>query len=223
MTITYHPELIQGSDEWIAARRGLITAGSMDLILTPTLKGANNEKERTHLYELLAQRVTDYTEPQYVSDDMLRGLDDEVYAKQLYAEKYAPTVDTGLVTNDALGFLIGFSPDALVGDDGFLEIKSRRQKWQAQTIVEDEVPAEYMLQIQTGLLVTGRKWCDFISYCGGMHMFVKRVEPLPEYQTAIKVASTGFEIRLQTALKTYAEKIKPLFPTERRIQEDIIA
>lgn len=223
MTITYHPELIQGSDEWIAARRGLITAGSMDLILTPTLKIANNEKERTHLYELLAQRVTGYTEPSYISDDMLRGLDDEVYARALYAEKYAPITETGLVTNDALGFVVGFSPDALVGDDGFIECKSRRQKWQAQTIVEDEVPSEFMLQIQTGLLVTERKWCDFISYCGGMPMFVKRVEPIPEYQAAIKLAATGFEVRLRTAMKVYAEKIKVLYPTERRIQEDIIA
>lgn len=223
MAITYHPELVQGSDEWIDARRGLITAGSMDLILTPTLKMASNEKERTHLYELLAQRETGYTEPSYISDDMLRGLDDEVYAKSLYAEKYAPVVDTGLVTNDALGFLIGFSPDGLVGDDGFLEIKSRRQKWQAQTIVDDEVPSEFMLQIQTGIFVTGRSWCDFISYCGGMPMFVKRTFALPEYQTAIKTAATQFEIRLQTAQKLYREKIKALYPTERRIQEDIIA
>lgn len=223
MTITYHPELVQGSDEWIDARRGLITAGSMDLVLTPTLKIASNEKERSHLYELLAQRVTGYTEPSYISDDMLRGLDDEVYAKALYAEKYHPVVDTGLVTNDALGFLIGFSPDGLVGDDGLVEIKSRRQKWQAQTIVEDEVPTEYMLQIQTGLFVTGRPWCDFISYCGGMHMFVKRVYPLPDHQTAIKTAATAFEIRLRTAEKVYREKIKALYPTERRIQEDIIA
>lgn len=223
MTIIYHPELIQGSDEWIDARRGLITAGSMDLILTPTLKDASNEKERTHLYELLAQRETGYTEPSYISDDMLRGLDDEVYAKSLYAEKYAPVVDTGLVTNDALGFLVGFSPDGLIGEDGFLEIKSRRQKWQAQTIVEDECPVEYMLQIQTGLLVTGRAWCDFISYCGGMPMFVKRVQPIKEYQDAIRRAATAFEIRLQKAQATYREKIKALHPTERRIQEDIIA
>lgn len=223
MTITYHPELVQGSDEWIDARRGLITAGSMDLVLTPTLKVASNEKERSHLYELLAQRVTGYTEPSYISDDMLRGLDDEVYARALYAEKYAPLVEVGLVTNDALGFPIGFSPDGMVGDDGFVEIKSRRQKWQAQTIVEDEVPTEYMLQIQTGLFVTNRVWCDFISYCGGMPMFVKRVFALPEYQTAIKTAATAFEVRLRTAEKVYREKIKALYPTERRIQEDIIA
>ena len=35
MTITYHPELIQGSDEWHAARCGLLTASEMKLIVTP--------------------------------------------------------------------------------------------------------------------------------------------------------------------------------------------
>lgn len=221
MTITYHPELIQGSDEWIAARRGIITAGSMDLILTPTLKVTSNEKERTHLYELLAQRVTGYTEPQYIGDDMLRGLEDEVYAKALYSEKYAPVMDTGLVTNDALGFVVGYSPDGLVGDDGLIEIKSRRQKYQVQTILDDEVPVEYMLQIQTGLFVTGRAWLDFISYCGGLPMFVKRVFPIPEYHDAIREAATKFELRLRDAERKYRALADKFHPTERRIEQEI--
>jgi len=70
--ITYYPELIQGSEEWHALRCGLLTASEMKLIITPTLKVASNEKERAHLYELLAQRITKYVVPTYVSDDMLR-------------------------------------------------------------------------------------------------------------------------------------------------------
>src|SRR3546814_6407235 len=71
-------DLIQGSEEWLQARCGLLTASEMKLIVTPTLKAANNDKTRTHLYELLAQRVTGYVEPHYISDDMLRGMDDEI-------------------------------------------------------------------------------------------------------------------------------------------------
>lgn len=223
MTITYHPELIQGSQEWIDARCGMITAGSMDLILTPTLKMASNDKERQHLYELLAQRVNRYVEPQYIGDDMLRGLEDEVYAKALYAEKFAPVTDTGLVTNDRWGFTIGFSPDALVGKDGLIEIKSRRQKYQAQTILDGICPAEYMLQVQTGLLVTDRTWCDFISYSGGMPMFVVRVFNDETIQNAIVTAATAFAGRLATAEANYRKAIVGLYPTERRIHEDIIA
>lgn len=223
MAIVYHPELIQGSDEWLEARRGMITAGSMNLVLTPTLKIANNEKERTHLYELVAQRVTGYVEPSYIGDDMLRGLEDEVYAKALYAEKYAPITDYGMITNDKFGFVLGFSPDGMVGDDGMIECKSRRQKWQAQTIIENELPTDYRLQIQTGMLIAERQWCDFISYCGGMPMFVLRIYPDPVVQAAIREAATGFEMRIRSAQKVYEERAKGFHMTERRIHEDIIA
>lgn len=223
MAITYHPELIQGSDEWIEARRGIITASTLDLILTPTLKVASNDKERQHLYELLAQRVTGYVEPQYISDDMLRGLEDEVYAKELYSEKYHQIEDVGMVTNDDLGFVISCSPDGLVGSTGMVEVKSRRQKYQAQTILNGEVPKEYMLQIQGQMLVTGRAWCDFISYCGGMPMFVKRVFPDRDYFDAIISAATAFNERLLAAEQQYHKAIVGLHPTERRVYEDIIA
>lgn len=223
MTITYHPELIQGSDEWLAARCGMITAGSMDLILTPTLKVASNEKERQHLYELAAQRINSYVEPSYIGDDMLRGLEDEVYARAIYSEKYAQIEEVGMVTNDRFGFVIGFSPDGLVGDDGLIECKSRRQKYQAQTIILDEVPTEYMLQIQSAMLISERKWCDFISYSGGMPMYVKRVFPDPVMQGAIREAATSFEARIRAAIKVYEEHAKPFHMTERRVMEDIIA
>jgi len=223
MTITHHPELIQGSDEWLAARCGMITAGSMDLILTPTLKVASNEKERQHLYELAAQRINNYVEPSYIGDDMLRGLEDEVYARALYSEKYAPIEEVGMVTNDRFGFVIGFSPDGLVGDDGLIECKSRRQKYQAQTIILDEVPAEYMLQIQSAMLISEREWCDFISYSGGMPMFVKRVFPDRVMQTAIREAATAFEMRIRAAIKVYEERAVGLHMTERRVMGDIIA
>lgn len=223
MTITHHPELIQGSEEWLAARCGMITAGSMDLILTPTLKIASNEKERQHLYELAAQRINNYVEPSYIGDDMLRGLEDEVYARALYREKYAEITEVGMVTNDRFGFVIGFSPDGLVGDDGLIECKSRRQKYQAQTIILDEVPTEYMLQIQSAMLISERKWCDFISYSGGMPMYVKRVFPDPVMQTAIREAATAFEARIRAAIKVYEEHAAGLHMTERRVMEDIIA
>src|SRR3546814_11524267 len=108
----------------------------MKLIVTPTLKAANNDKTRTHLYELLAQRVTGYVEPHYISDDMLRGMDDEIIARDEYTKHHAPVEQTGFITNDKWGFTIGYSPDGLVGDDGLIECKSRRQKYQVQTIIE---------------------------------------------------------------------------------------
>jgi hypothetical protein len=62
-----------------------------------------------------------YVEPHYVSDDMIRGHDDEIEARSLYAKHHAPVAEVGFITNSKCGFTIGYSPDALVGDNGLIE------------------------------------------------------------------------------------------------------
>lgn len=223
--VCYHENLVQGSDEWLQARCGLLTASEMKLIITPTLKVANNDKTRAHAYELAFQRITRFVEPQYVSDAMLRGQEDEIYARRTYHEEYAPVVETGFITNERWGFTIGYSPDGLVGDDGLIEAKSRCGKYHVQTIAEDAVPDDFMIQLQTALLVSERKWIDFISYCGGLPVYVKRVEPDPEIQEAIVAAAISFEARVAEVVQQYhytLANMPKLIPTERRIEQDII-
>ena len=223
--IRYYNDIEQGGEEWLALRRGILTASEMRLILTPTMRTASNDKERAHMFEILGQRITGYTEPHYISDDMLRGHEDEIESRIRYAEHFAPVTECGFVTNDDHGVVIGYSPDGLVGDDGLIECKSRRQKYQIETILADEVPAEYLLQCQTGLLVTGRKWLDFISYCGGLPMFVKRVWPCQEIQHAIIAAASAFEQRLAAAQARYAEWLNRqpvIIHTERTIEQEIM-
>lgn len=220
----YHEALEQGSEAWLAARCGLLTASEMKLILTPTLKIADNDKTRAHVFELLFQRLTGFVEPRYISDDMLRGIDEELEARAAYAEHFAPVQTVGFITNARWGFTIGYSPDGLVGDDGLIECKSRRGKYQVQTIAEDEVPADYMLQLQTGLLVSERKWIDFISYSGGLPMFVRRVEPIPEIQEAIIAAATAFEAKLadkELAYHATLAAMPKVIATERKIEMEI--
>lgn len=223
--IRIHSDVIQGSEDWMQHRCGLLTASEMKLIVTPTLKAAANDKERAHLYELLAQRVTGHVEPSYVSDDMLRGREDEIAARELYAEHFAPVTEVGFITNNRWGFTLGYSPDGLVGDDGLIEAKGRRQKYQMQTIVDREVPQEYVLQLQTGLLVTERKWIDYISYSSGMHMVVIRAFPDPVIQAAIIDAAAAFEGRLATNLAAYRTAIteRRMIPTERRTEIEMFA
>ena len=229
MTITIHDDLIQGSEEWHAARCGLLTASEVKLILTPTLKVANNDKTRAHVWELAAQRITNYVEPTYIGDAMLRGHEDEIRARELYSEKYAPVDETGFVTNDGFGFTLGCSPDGLVGEDGMIECKSRVQKYQVQTIVEEwrqtgTIPDEFILQVQASLLVTGRNWCDFISYSGGMPMVVVRVWSDPETQDAILTAATAFEERIGEAIEDYRKAVfvREYAPTERVIEQEMV-
>lgn len=221
--IKVHDDLVQGSDEWLAARRGLLTASEMRLILTPTLKPANNDKTRAHVYEIAAQRISEYVEPTFIGDEMLRGQEDEIWARQEYAKHYSPVQEVGFITNSRWGFTIGCSPDGLVGADGGIEIKSRRQKYQVETIVQGSVPPEFRLQIETCLLVTERSWWDFISYSGGLPMVVIRAEPDPEIQEAILAAAAAFEDRVAEVIGDYQynQKHLRLTPTERRVYEDL--
>lgn len=222
--IKYHQDLVQGSDPWLAARCGLLTASEMDKILTPTLKIASNTNERAHLYELLSQRITQYVEPSYIGDAMLRGMEEEVYARDAYAENYAPVTDMGFITNDRWGFTIGCSPDGLVGKDGGIECKSRKQRFQIETIIANTMPVEFSLQVQTTLLVTERKWWDFVSYSGGLPMVTIRVFPDPIIQDAVVAAATAFEERLSnnwTAFKAAFKHGSRLVPTERRIIQEM--
>ena len=227
MAITYHADMVQGSEEWLAARCGLITGSEVKYLLTPTLKAANNDKSRAHIWELAAQRISNYVEPTYVSDDMLRGVDDEFFARQLYAENFAPVTECGFVTNNEWGFIIGCSPDGLVGDDGLIECKSRRQKYQVQTIVDywrdGTVPDDYILQVQANLMVTGRKWCDLISYSGGLPMIPMRVERTPEMITAIEEACRSAEEKIAAVIEDFFAAVegRKLLPTERRVEVEM--
>lgn len=225
MTITYHHDLIQGSDEWLAARCGILTASEVKHILTPTLKIADNDKTRAHVWEIAAQRISGHVEPTYIGDAMLRGYEDEIKARALYSEHYAPVTEVGFITSDALGFDIGYSPDGLVGDDGLIEVKSRIQKYQVQTTVENAPPSEFMLQLQTGLFVTEREWIDFISYSGGLHMVTIRVEPDPRYQEAIRDAAIAFEAKVSETVESYlsrlADKGMRVIPTERTVEQEM--
>lgn len=227
MTITYHPEVEQGTDEWLALRCGLITASEMKLLLTPAkLAIADNDKVRAHVWELLAQRATQYVEPKYVSDDMLRGTTSEPIAREIYAEKVAtePVTEVGFVTNDSFGFTIGYSPDALVGKNGLWECKAPRQKTQIETIVAGEIPIDHLLQIQTGLLVASdRDWLDFSSYCGGMYMPTFRAYPDEKVQAAILEASRAFEAKIAEKREIYERIVAAgkMPMTERIIEEEM--
>jgi len=213
---TYN-NIAQGTDEWLALRCGTLTASVIgQLITTKTIRPASNDYSRALTTHLVAERITGHVEPVYISADMERGNLDEPYARDIYSEHYEPAHEVGFMVRDYGWGRIGYSPDGLVGDDGLIEIKSRRQKKHLATILADEVPAENMAQIQTGLLVSGRSWLDYISYCGGMPLYTKRVLPDPKWRTAILEAAHEFEntaavmignYRLATAGKPTTKRI----------------
>ena len=227
--VQIHCDYEQGSERWHQARCGLLTASEFDRIITPTLKIADNPKSRAHLWELAAQRISGYVEPAYISDAMLRGQEDEILAREAYSKHYAPVDVCGFVTNNKWGFTLGCSPDGLVGDEGMIEAKSRGQRFQVQTICEyfedGTTPDDFTIQVQGQLLITERKWCDLISYSGGLPMIAMRVLPDEAIQSAIVDAAAKFEARINEVVAQYHAALASdlrLIPTERIIEEEMV-
>lgn len=220
MTIKYHTEFEQGSLDWMKARKGMLTASNVTKILTPTLKVANNDKTRAHFYSLLSERVEDFIPENFESWDMRRGKEDEVYARVLYSETYDAVKECGFITRELDGFTLGCSPDGLVGDDGMIEIKSRQPALQVKAImldmIEGRVPKDDMLQVQSGLLASGRKWCDYIVYSSGMRMASIRVTPDEAVHDAIKEAGESLETNLIEAISKYKGFVKDFPETTYR-------
>lgn len=217
------PDIEQGTDEWHGQRRGIVTASVVgQLVTTKTLKPASNDVSRGLTRLLVAERITGWTDPMYVSDDMLRGIEDEPKARDKYSEHYAPVTEIGFMIREDHDVKIGYSPDGLVGDDGLIEVKSRRQKKHLETILADEPPAENLAQMQCGLLVSGREWCDYISYCGGMPLWVKRVFPDQRWFDAILAAVDAFEENAAEMIRLYDERTVGLPMTERTVEMEMV-
>ena len=93
-------------------------------------------------------------------------------------------------------------------------------------LLADDPDDDYLMQIQTGFLVSKRKWCDFISYSGGLPMTTIRVLPDMKIQGAIISAAAAFEAKAAEALADYKAAFKSgmrMLPTKRRVELEMFA
>lgn len=215
MTLHEFPKVDQGGPEWHTLRRGIVTASVVGKLITPTLQVANNDTSRGITATLVAERITGYTEETPMNSDMWRGVDSEPIARDIYSGHYQQAVEVGFMLREEAGWKLGYSPDGLVADDGLIEIKAPRAKTHLNTILADSVPPWNMAQLQAGLLVTGRDWIDFVSYCGGMPLYVKRVLPDPKWHQAIADACLIFETNVAGMVAAYNNATTGLPATER--------
>ena len=189
----------QRSDEWFKARLGVPTASSFDKIITT--KGVPSKSAKTYLYKLAGEFVSGASEETYQSAAMIRGCDLECEARNLY------NFITGRFVEE-VGFCLkegfGASPDGLVGKDGLLEIKCPLISTQVSYLLDKSLPTAYIQQVQGQLLVTGRKWCDFMSFYPGLDPLIVRVERDEEFIGLLKIELKLFCAKLADTI----EKIK---------------
>ena len=151
--------MIQGSEEWFAARRGNVGASGVYKIMA---KGQGKTRKQ-YMIDLLIERLGGSQES-FTSAAIERGNEMEPIARSAYEVETGQIVtETGFIMHPELK-RFGASPDGLVGDDGLIEIKCPNTATHIEFIQTKKPAGQYILQMQAQMACTGRKWCDFVSY-----------------------------------------------------------
>lgn len=188
-------DMRQGSDEWEQARLGIPTASQFKRIITPkTLK--LSEQRHKYKHQLLAEWLTGQSmDSEFVSGPMERGSALEARAVAYYEVERDVKVDrVGFCLRDDRQ--IGCSPDGLVGDDGGLEIKCPMAPACVGYLLDEKIEEDYLLQVQGGLYITGRKWWDVLGWNPDMAQFPLPIVRMDRDETVIEAIHNGLEIFL---------------------------
>lgn len=205
----------QGSPEWIQARLGKVTASEIDSLISPTGKIRTGEGPNTYLCKKLCERILGYSpDGDANSFAMGQGVILETEACPWYEfTRDLKVQQVGFVTDDSERY--GCSPDGLVGEDGGLEIKCFQPVHALQCLLGGVIPADYVMQVQMGLFVTGRKWWDWMSYSRQFPPLIVRVERDEKIQAtlrqALEIFLEKFDARLAeiTALREQHGNTQP--------------
>ncbi len=155
--------MIQGSEEWHAARLGRVTASRVSDVMAKTKTGYSASRTN-YMMELLCQRLTGKREEGFTSAAMQRGTELESSARSVYeAENGVIVIECGLVQHSTIA-MFAASPDGIIGSDGLLEIKCPNTSTHIDFLRTGKPDGKYQLQMLAQMACTGRKWCDFVSF-----------------------------------------------------------
>lgn len=178
-------DIEQKTDEWYELRRQYpLTASKAQAI------GSNGKGLETLVWDVLAERHSTAEKEQISNKDFDRGNELEPNARTIYEMQTGYKVqEVGFVTNNKVSKVAGASPDGLVEKDGLVEIKCFDDTKHFKYIVLGLEPeSQYVWQMQMQMLITGRKWCDFVAYNPNYHdsLLVVRVKADAEKQEKLK-------------------------------------
>jgi len=160
----------QRSPEWFTMRKGKITSSEVYKIMGESRSKTEllSETAKSYLLEKVAESLGG--ESNSISNQATEwGTDLEDTAVEVYEARTSQKVDkcSFITLNDSYGG----SPDGLVGQEGCIEIKcpfSSANHIKYSLISNDaefkKVVTNYYYQCMSHMLVSGAKWCDFISF-----------------------------------------------------------
>jgi putative phage-type endonuclease len=155
--------MYQRTEEWFNDRLGKVTASRVADVVARTKSGYSSSRE-TYLKQLVCERLTGKQGDSFQNAAMVWGINTEPEARSAYEAKTGNLVkEVGFIPHPTID-MAGASPDGMIDDDGLVEIKCPTTTTHVDTMLCNEVPSKYNIQMQWQMAVTGRKWCDFVSY-----------------------------------------------------------
>ena len=189
----------QRSPEWHQARSGVPSASEFDKIVTSD--GSPSKQRQKYMYELVGQKLGALPEEGYTNKAIENGILREADAREMYSRDVKPVVQVGFCIHDE-GY--GASPDGLVEEDGLVEIKCPILSTHIEYLIKQKLPTDYVQQVQGQLLVTGRKYNDFVSYFPGLRPLVVRC-----YRDEVFISRLRAELlKFITELNELTEKLR---------------
>lgn len=170
----------QGSDAWLASRRGVITGSRFALAREKLKTGKPSAAAIRYAMDTARERCGGLTLPSVQSLAMRIGSEQEDAARDAYE------VETGRLVTEC-GFFctedheFGVSPDGLVGNDGLIEIKTMVSSETLFRCVVDGISADYIDQINGEMWLLNRQWCDLVLWAPdlesiGRALTVRRIQ-----------------------------------------------
>ncbi len=206
-----HHRVESRSAAWYYLRLGRPTASEFHRIVTPT--GKNSTQAEDYSHRLLAEMMLRKPLDEGVQTEwMLRGVELEDNAIEAYEfESGLSTSLGGFCTDDEGQY--GCSPDRLVGDDGVLEMKCPAPNTHVGYLDDpDSLTQEKKPQVQGLLLITGREWCDLMSYHPELPTIIRRAKRDERYIDTLRVGLAKFCDQLLLIRANLEQKYGPFKP-----------
>jgi hypothetical protein len=204
--------MIQGDEEWIAARLGKVTASRVSDVGAKARSGGGwGESRANYMADLITERLTGKQAERYVSAAMQWGTETEAVARAAYQFEAGVLVETvGFVDHPRIP-MSGASPDGYVGADGLIESKCPDPKTHINTLLGAPVDGRYVKQIQWQLGTTGRAWCDFVSFDprmpDGMQIHITRIQRndalIADLEAQVREFLSELDAKLEALTKRY--------------------
>lgn len=199
-----YPDIIQGSDAWLAFRIGKPSASRASDIITAA-KGDYSKSARKYICSLIADCFSPEEDvPKFETLAMTRGKDLEPVARDAFrAETCLPVVEVGFVMAD--DGICGCSPDGLIHFDNNkewcagLEIKCPLKEVHAEYVFEGALPDSYKQQVHWSLAVTGLPRWHFWS-------FHPRLKPLH-----VIVERDAYTVKVESAMAEFVKEYREIY------------